>query len=124
MSRILLVDDDDPLRSILRVTLAKMGHDVVEARNGKEALRLCHEERPDIVLTDLVMPEKEGIEMIGALRRFHPDVKIIAMSGGGRGSAWDYLKIAKHMGATITLAKPFSNEAIARAIAQVSGKWG
>src|SRR5689334_4388788 len=121
MSRILLVDDDAPLRYILRVTLAKMGHHVVEARNGKEALQLCQAEPPDIVLTDIVMPEKEGIETIGALRRFHPEVKIIAMSGGGRVSSSDYLKIARHMGATITLAKPFSNEAIAGAIAKVSG---
>ncbi|MES2693683.1 MAG: response regulator [Verrucomicrobiota bacterium] len=121
MSRILLVDDDDPLRNILRVTLEKMGHHVVEARNGKEALRLCQAEPPDIVLTDIVMPEAEGIELIGALRRFHSDVKIIAMSGGGRVSAADYLKIARHMGATIALAKPFSQEAIAAAIAKVSG---
>jgi YesN/AraC family two-component response regulator len=121
MSRILLVDDDDPLRNILRVTLEKMGHHVVEARNGKEAFQLCQAEPPDIVLTDIVMPEKEGIELIGTLRRFHPDVKIIVMSGGGRGSASDYLKIARHMGATVTLSKPFSNEAIAGAIAKVSG---
>ena len=121
MSRILLVEDDDPLRKILRVTLVRMGHQIMEARNGKEALQLCQAEPPDIVLTDIVMPEKEGIETIGALRCFHPNVKIIAMSGGGSGSASDYLKIAKHMGATMTLAKPFSDQALAEAIANVSG---
>lgn len=122
MIRILVVDDDDPLRKILSITLARMGHHVVEARNGKEALQLCQAEPPDIVLTDIVMPEKEGIETIGALRRFHPNVKIIAMSGGGSGSASDYLKIAKHLGARVTLAKPFSDQAMAEAIATVSGR--
>lgn len=121
MSRILLVDDNDLLRKVLSVTLVRMGHSVVEARNGKEGLQLCQAEPPDIFLTDIVMPEKEGIETIGTLRRDYPNVKIIAMSGGGRGSASDYLKIAKLMGAAIALAKPFSDQAMAEAITGVSG---
>lgn len=124
MTRILLVDDDELLRRMLRLTLIKMGHVVIEAVNGNEALRLCQTEPPDIVLTDLIMPEKEGIETIRELRRLHPDVKIIAMSGGGRGSAKDYLVIAKRLGAAHTLNKPFTNEELAGAIAAVRGSSG
>lgn len=124
MTRILLVDDDELLRRMLRMTLIKMGHTVIEAGNGNEALRACKSEPPDIVLTDLIMPEKEGIETIRELRRLHPDVKIIAMSGGGRVSAKDYLIIAKRMGADFTLNKPFSNDELAATIAKVSGADG
>lgn len=124
MTRILLVDDDELLRRMLRLTLIKMGHVVIEAANGNDALRLCETEPPDIVLTDLIMPEKEGIETIRELRRLHPDVKIIAMSGGGRGSARDYLVIAKRLGAAHTLNKPFTNEELAGAIAAIRGSSG
>lgn len=121
MTRILLVDDDESLRKMLRITLAKMGYHVIEAANGNEALRLCQVEIPDLVLTDLIMPEKEGLETITELRRLYPGLKIIAMSGGGRGSAVDYLKFAAKMGASRTLHKPFSNEAMVAAITEVCG---
>ena len=98
MPKILLVDDDDSFRKMLRLTLTKMGYDVVEARDGKEALVLHHQLSPDLVLTDLIMPEKEGLETIEELRRVYPGIKIIAMSGGGRLSATNYLKVAKLMG--------------------------
>jgi DNA-binding response OmpR family regulator len=108
MSLILLVDDDEAFRKAQRLLLVKMGYSVLEARNGKEALRLAEVEPPDVMLTDIVMPEKEGLETIEDFRRLLPDVKIIAMSGGGRGSAIDYLKLAHLMGADHTLPKPFS----------------
>jgi two-component system response regulator (stage 0 sporulation protein F) len=110
MATILLVDDDDPLRTVLRINLTKWGHRVVEARNGKLALALVQQEVPDMVVTDLVMPEMEGLEFIRELRRTRPEVKIIAMSGGGRLSATGYLKMAKAMGARQVLAKPFAIE--------------
>ena len=119
MARILLVDDDELLRKALSLTLEKMGHQVHEARNGNEALLLFAAEPPDVVLTDIIMPEKEGLETILELKRLHPAVKIIAMSGGGRASNIDYLKIAKQMGVVRTLTKPFSPEAMAAAIAEV-----
>src|SRR4051812_35399567 len=119
MARILLVDDDDLLRNALRLTLGKMGHHVHEARNGNEALRLFAAEPPDLVLTDIIMPEKEGLETILELKRLHPTVKIIAMSGGGRATDIDYLKIARQMGVARTLHKPFSSDAMATAIAEV-----
>ncbi|WP_414665014.1 response regulator [Horticoccus sp. 23ND18S-11] len=119
MARILLVDDDELLRNVLALTLQKMGHVVVEARNGRDALELCAEGLPDLLFTDLIMPEQEGLETIATIRQLHPAVKIIAMSGGGRGDATDYLKSARLLGADRTLHKPFTQEAMARAIAEV-----
>jgi DNA-binding response OmpR family regulator len=116
MRRILLVDDDDSFRKMLRLTLVKLGYDVLEAGDGKEALRLIHEAPPDVVMTDLIMPEKEGLETIQALRRTHPSVKIIAMSGGGRINARDFLVVAKLFGAHRTLIKPFSNQEMTAAL--------
>jgi CheY-like chemotaxis protein len=119
MPRILLVDDDEALRRLLRLTLEKMGHVLSEAGNGLEALALQKSEPVDVLLTDLIMPEKEGMETIKEFRLKYPAVRIIAMSGGGRGSATDYLKFAKMLGADSVLAKPFSNQMMADAIAAV-----
>jgi len=110
VKKILLVDDDDSFRKMLRLTLVKIGYHVVEARDGNEALKLHRDVSPDVVLSDLIMPEKEGLETIRELRRLHPEAKIVAMSGGGRVTATDYLRIAKAMGADRTLAKPFSTD--------------
>ena len=95
MRQLLLVDDDDSFRKMLMLTLTRMGYNVMEARNGREALILHRHLLPDVVLTDIIMPEKEGLETIEELRRAYPAIKIIAMSGGGRGSATDYLKVAR-----------------------------
>jgi CheY-like chemotaxis protein len=122
MQRILLVDDDDALRKMLGLNLAMMGYAVTEATNGKEALAAQKSEPADLILTDLVMPEKEGIETIGELRKKYPAAKIIAMSGGGRVSAADYLKVAKMMGADFALAKPFTQQELAEAIAKTLPK--
>jgi CheY-like chemotaxis protein len=119
MPRLLLVDDDDSFRTMLRITLVKMGHVVHEARNGREAMAAYEREPLDLVITDLVMPEQEGVETIRKLRHKYPEVKIIAMSGGGRSSATAYLKIAKAMGADLVLAKPFSNDEMRAGIEQL-----
>ena len=110
MPHILLVDDDDLFRKMLRLTLVKMGYTVTEARNGKEALRAYEEEPADVVMTDLIMPEKEGLETIQALKKTQPTVRILAMSGAGRSSWPDFLRVAKMMGADRILPKPFSND--------------
>jgi DNA-binding response OmpR family regulator len=116
MARILLIDDDDSVRTILRQTLAYFGHAVIEARNGREGLELFRHANADLVITDIVMPEKEGLEVLMELRQKQPAVRIIAMSGGGRGMAADYLRTAKLMGAAKVLTKPFSNEVLMAAI--------
>jgi CheY-like chemotaxis protein len=108
MKHILLVEDDEGLRSLLRISLEKLGHAVTEARDGKEAVALFNKGPVDLVVTDLMMPEKEGLETIRELRRGHPELKIIAMSGGGRTNARDVLKAAKLFGATTVFSKPFS----------------
>jgi CheY-like chemotaxis protein len=116
MARILLVEDDESLRKALRLTLIHMGHSVVEARDGKEASKLSLE-NIDTVLTDIIMPEQDGIETIMQFRKKHPNLRIVAMSGGGRVSAGDYLPFAKHLGANSVLAKPFTDEELIAALA-------
>ena len=104
---VLIVDDEPEVRSLLRSILEAHGFRVFEAENGRAA-RECAARTPvDVVITDLVMPESEGIETIVVLRKMHPDKKIIAISGafGGR-----YLKLAKAVGANATIAKPFQEE--------------
>lgn len=116
MARILLIDDDDAFRTMLRLTLVHFGHTVIEAGNGKEGLELFPRSQAELLITDIVMPEKEGLEVLMALRHLAPPVKTIAMSGGGLGNASDYLRVAKLMGAVQVLKKPFSNEALVAAV--------
>jgi DNA-binding response OmpR family regulator len=115
MANILLVDDDDQVRAMLKWLLIDAGYEVSEARDGAEALRLYKERRPDLLITDLVMPEKEGLALIMDLRRQDPDLQIIAMSGAEliKGS---YLSPAKKLGAQYILAKPFGNDEFLEAV--------
>ena len=116
---ILLVDDDDLFRGMLSEALTGEGFYVREASEGCQGIKRYEEQSADIVITDLVMPEKEGLEMIVEIKRLNPGVRIIAISGGGRGSSQNYLKLAKAFGAQIVLAKPFSHREILEAISQV-----
>lgn len=110
MADILLIDDDDDFRTMLRITLQRLGHQVVEAGDGNKGIEFHKQQHFDVVLVDLIMPEKEGMETITEMRVNRPDTKIIAISGGGRISAKDILPMAKAVGANQVLAKPFSNE--------------
>jgi DNA-binding response OmpR family regulator len=116
MKKILVIDDDLPLRIMLRLMLESMGFSVSEASDGREGIAAFKDGGADIVMTDLVMPEKEGFETIQELRKANPNLVIIAMTGGGRTNPWDTLKIAKHLGATRVLAKPFSGAELAEAV--------
>jgi DNA-binding response OmpR family regulator len=116
MARILLIDDDEAVRAMLIGTLNHFGHTVIEACNGKEGLKLFPQSKADIVITDIVMPEKEGLAVLMELRKAQPPVKIIAISGGGRNGKVDYLPTAKLMGAAKVLAKPFSVEVLMAAV--------
>lgn len=102
-SRILIVDDDSAIRDVLQSMLETDGHAVAAAQNGRVAMRMLAERPFDAVITDLVMPEQEGIETIKQIVESHPGVKIIAMSGAFGG---DYLRIASLLGAHSTLRKP------------------
>ena len=107
MPQIMVVDDEELVRFTLRQALEKGGFDVVEAPNGKEALELQRREPADLVVTDILMPEKEGIETIRELKREYPDTKIIAISGGGRMDNVDFLNMSRHFGTDAVLPKPF-----------------
>jgi len=119
--QILLIEDDNCVRELLHQTLARAGYDVIPASDGDEGLDLYRNNKPDLVITDIVMPQKEGLQMILELRRADPDSKVIAMSGGGRYSNSDYLKLAKKFGARATLCKPFQREEILNAVREVLG---
>jgi DNA-binding NtrC family response regulator len=109
MPRILIIDDDDQFRTLLRKMLEKAGYNnIEEANNGVLGVKLFRQSPFDLVITDLIMPEKEGMETIIELTGEYPQLKIIAMSGGGRVSPHDYLETAKRLGASRTMAKPFS----------------
>lgn len=119
MARILLVDDEPVILGLLGKMLCGAGHEIATAANGVEALKLARGTHFDLVITDLVMPEKEGIETIMDLHRETPTTKIIAMSGGGKGSAEDYMAPARLLGAARTLTKPFSEQELRDAVASV-----
>ena len=118
MKRILLVDDDPLVRGTLHAMLARAGYEVEDADNGETALDAYARQPHDLVITDLVMPDVEGLETIREMRRRFGDVRIIAMSGGGVGSASHYLQAAKRLGALSVLSKPFSNDDLLAAIEQ------
>jgi DNA-binding NtrC family response regulator len=116
---ILVIDDDPSLRDSLRRTLRKSGYAVMEAAEGGEGIRVLQNHSIDVALVDLFMPGKEGLETILEIRRSHPTVKIIAMSGGGAKGQVDMLQTAKVMGRCQALVKPFSREDLIGAIGRL-----
>ncbi|MCB5271327.1 MAG: response regulator [Candidatus Cloacimonetes bacterium] len=110
MAKILVIEDEDSFRNVLVKMLTKAGFDVQQAGDGNQALEVCAEFRPDLVLTDIIMPDKEGLETIQELLEINPKLKIIAMSGGGRFGPDSYLPLAEKLGAKATLQKPFMRE--------------
>jgi DNA-binding response OmpR family regulator len=116
---ILLIDDDDQVRTSIRKFLVREGYDVVEAPDGKAGMRFFQQKRVDLVITDIIMPEKEGIETIIELRRHFPEVKIIAISGGGCLEPDGYLNVAQKVGAHRIFAKPFELEDLLASVRQL-----
>jgi len=119
MARILVIDDEPQVRDVLRKMLEKVGYEVVEAPEGAEGLRLHREHPVDLIVMDILMPGKEGIETILALRNAVPKAKIIAISGGGRMNKLDLLSVAREFGAAHTLAKPFTRQELLEAVREV-----
>jgi DNA-binding response OmpR family regulator len=111
-ARILIVDDDDSVRVVLRQALVRAGYEVIEAADGNEAVRLFKDAPAKLVITDILMPEKDGIETIREFRRTNPGVKIIAISGGGRIDPKMCLLMAKMVGADRVLPKPFQSQTL------------
>lgn len=118
--RILLVDDDDLSRGTIHQMLERAGHEVRSTASGAEALQLFRAHQPGLVITDLIMPDTDGLELIQQLRKLDGTVRILAISGGGRVNANEYLSVARKFGAAGILAKPFSNQELKDAIAGVS----
>lgn len=110
MKKVLIIDDDILARATMALILECAGFDVVTAEDGKKGLSRMRKDEPDVIITDVVMPEKEGIETIREILAARPQAKIIAVSGGGRRNNMEFLRLAKVLGASEVLAKPFAPE--------------
>lgn len=123
MKRILVIDDEDQVRSMLRMTLEDAGYEVEEAPDGEIGLGIFRKKPTDLIITDILMPEKEGIETILELRRDFPDTKIIAISGGGRfKSPNTFLTMAEHFGADRSFVKPIAHKELLAAVKELTEK--
>ena len=121
MARVLIIEDDAQTRKTLRNILERAQHEVVEAHNGKVGISLYREEPADLVIADMIMPEVDGVETITKLRQDYPDVKIIAIFGGGRIGPDAYLRAAENLGALQSLTKPFGKSDLLKVVQEVLG---
>ncbi|MCK5541826.1 MAG: response regulator [Desulfobacterales bacterium] len=120
MARVLIIDDEENILKMLSMALEREGHKVTTASNGKEGIKLYKETLADVIITDIVMPEMEGLEAIKKLRNEFKDIKIIALSGGGFVNPKEYLKLAKHFGAQYTFTKPANLKELLSAIEELT----
>jgi CheY-like chemotaxis protein len=118
-ARILIIDDELLIRDLLVDILEREGYETVAATDGNEGIRIYRENPADLIITDLIMPKKEGIETIMELHRDFHNVKVIAMSGGGVNDSELYLQIAKTIGAVKTLAKPLNRKELLEAVKEL-----
>lgn len=116
MTVILLIEDEDMVRATVRVQLKSAKLEVIEASNGVEGIELFRQHKVDLVITDIIMPEKEGIGVIREIREINPKARILAMSGGGRTNNFEFLKHARTLGASAAIQKPFSRKQLLEAV--------
>ena len=120
MAKILIIDDDDKFRVMVKIMLENSGYEnIEEAENGYIGIKLIRKSHFDLVITDIIMPDKEGIETIMEIKKDYPAIKIIAMSGGGKIGADSYLQMAGHLGAGRTLEKPFHQSELIDAVREL-----
>jgi YesN/AraC family two-component response regulator len=119
MAKILVIDDDPSILTMLKKMLEREGYEVDTASNGSEGLDKIEDSPPDLLITDIVMPEKEGMELIFHLRRKKPELKIIAISGGGRFNYEGYLTSAKYLGADLVFQKPLIHKEFVQAVSDL-----
>ncbi len=119
MGRILIVDDDAQIRQLFKRILEEKGHQVFIAVDGEDGIIQYKKEKPDLMLLDIIMPNKEGIEVIREITSEYKNAKIIAVSGGGKGKAVDYLSYAKHFGAKQIIEKPVSPSKLIESINKI-----
>jgi two-component system, chemotaxis family, chemotaxis protein CheY len=122
MARILIVDDEEEMRRVIDIMLKHAGHDTASAEDGHDALLQFRQQRFDLVICDIFMPNKEGLATLRELRRLNPTVPVIMMSGGAPSTSYlgieraDYLEMAKRLGATRTIKKPFKYSQLDRLV--------
>lgn len=116
MATLLLVEDDDLVRDMLSQVLKRAGHEVISAANGEEATEQLKHAQPEILITDIIMPKKSGITLISEVKQRHPDLEVIAISGGGRLDPTGYLDLSESLGASVSFEKPVDNSALLMAI--------
>lgn len=121
MAVLLVIDDDAGMRKLMVRTLSAGNHQVIEAENGREGLKLMDQHKPDVVITDILMPQKEGIETIREVQERAPNTRIIAVSGGGMSHNLMFLDVARAFGADAVLAKPFRPAQLVDMVEQVLG---
>jgi CheY-like chemotaxis protein len=121
MARILIIDDEDLVRGTLCQYLEAAGHELLVAENGQQGIEMYKANRPDLVISDVHMPTKEGISTLVELRRLNIDTKIIMMSGGARSGNTDSLELAKQLGAAGILRKPFRRALLLEMVDRVLG---
>lgn len=116
MAKILLVEDDELVRDMLGQVLQKASHEVSMAADGEEAAEMLRHHQPDLMITDIIMPKKSGITLISEVKNGHPNMEIIAISGGGRLDPIGYLDLSENLGASVSFEKPVDNNALLMAI--------
>ncbi|MDB6113987.1 MAG: response regulator receiver domain [Lacunisphaera sp.] len=121
MARILIIEDDEPLRALLKHMLEAAGHTVTQAETSRAVLQILRQAPPDVVLTDIIMPDLDGLELIMMIRKEMPKMPVIAMSGAMTNASL-YLRLAKKLGARRTLQKPFVPEQLFAAVREVLGR--
>jgi DNA-binding response OmpR family regulator len=116
MAKILVIDDDEIMNGMTVQLLSEAGYEAEGAEDGNSGLKILESKSFDLIVTDIVMPEKEGVETIIAIRDKNKSIPIIAISGGGRIDPQDYLRMAQHFGADYTFQKPFEKEPFLAAV--------
>lgn len=118
---ILVIEDDMAVRQTICENLRESGYEITEAADGDEGLKMLSssEKKPMLVITDIIMPHKEGIETIIAIRKLFPEIKLLAISGGGRTRNMDFLEAAQKLGANMTMPKPIDIDELEKAVGQL-----
>lgn len=120
--RILVIDDEESVRETICENLVDCGFDVSEAVDGEQGMQLIDAESPPhVVITDIIMPRKEGLETIIEIRKKHPGIKLIAISGGGRTKTMDFLELARKLGVDAVIPKPLDMEELEKTVRRIAG---
>jgi len=119
LASILIIEDDNEVREFLESVLTRAGYQTHTAANGREGVQVFRTGNFDLVITDIIMPEKDGIETIMDMKRERSDLRVLAISGGGRAEPDNYLESARLLGADATMKKPFTNQEIIATVKQL-----